>query len=67
VVVTVVQGGTLTAQHVALSHVPEAQTIVSSILFHPLGQEKLSHVGGGVVVTVVMTAVQQAAESHTPA
>lgn len=66
VVVTVVQGGTSTAQHVALSHVPLAQTIVCPMLFHPLGQEKLLQVGAGVVVTVVMTAVQQVAESHAP-
>jgi len=66
VVVTVVHGGTSTEQHVALSHVPVAQTVLSSFLFHPWGQVKLSQVGAGVVVTVVMIAVQHVAESHTP-
>jgi len=66
VVVTVVHGGTSRAQHVALSHVPVAQTVVSPFSFHPWGQVKLSQVGTGVVVTVV-TILQHRCELHSGA
>jgi len=66
VVVTVVHGGTSTAQHVDLSQIPVAQIAVSSFLLHPWGQVKLSHVGAGVVVTVEMIAIQHVAELHLP-
>jgi len=64
VVVTVVHGGTSIVQHVALSHVPVAQTTVSSIIFHPWGQLKLWQVGDGVVVTVVIM-LQHRCELHS--
>jgi len=48
VVVTVVG---MKVQHVTLSHSPASQTLVPAFLEYPSGQEKLSHVGAGVVVT----------------
>lgn len=62
-VVTVVHGGTSTAQHVALSQMPDAQIKESSNLFHPLGHVKLWQIGAGVVVTVV-TMLQHRSELH---
>jgi len=44
--------------------VPVAQTALSEILEYPSSQVKLAHVGEGVVVTVVMMAVQHVAWSQ---
>jgi len=61
VVVTVVG---MTVQHVAESHLPAAQTVLSEFLEYPAAQLKLAQVGGGVVVTVVRMTVQQSAASQ---
>lgn len=49
VVVAVVS---MKVQHASLSHSPAAQTLVPAFREYPSGQEKLSHIGAGVVVTV---------------
>jgi hypothetical protein len=41
-------------QHVALQQCPFAQTVFAGWLLYPEGQVKVAHVGGGVVVTVVV-------------
>lgn len=60
-VVTVLQGGfgvvvtvvVIFTQHVALVHLPLAQTVSSGLLLKPDGHAKDPHVGAGVVVTVL--------------
>lgn len=51
-------------QHVAESHWPPAQTVLSEFLEYPDWQLKVAQVGGGVVVTVVRMTVQQTALSQ---
>lgn len=63
-VVTVEHGGTSIMQHVGVSHVPVAQTVVSTFLFQPRGQVRASQVSTGVVVTVV-TLLQHKCELHS--
>jgi len=53
-------------QHVAESHLPTAQTVLSDFLEYPSSQVKPAQVGSGVVVAVVRMTVQHVAGSHLP-